>query len=360
MRVATRGVVAAPREASPPRSADPTLAVPRVVASVPRYAAVMWATALLVGLSVLLPQAPSASAQDAVANARAAIARWQGAPAAAPLRAAAARAVAAGGRAAVQELAQQLAAARRGADPADCEALAALVPAVAVEVLRRELTTGFFFVGQYRELRPLQPEVGTYFLELLLAPPDWLPRADRATLMPVLRDLYEQSPGPQTLARLRGLVAEEPDDARLDFAVACALAQWGESDLADARRRELEARAGTGKLADRLDAQQQLARLHYELRDMGRAAELQLACVKTADERGHVLAPTAYYNAACFLCLAGREADALQVLERCLEVQRSTHAALRVARSLFELDPELAAIRNTERFRELLRRAAAY
>jgi hypothetical protein len=323
----------------------------------------MWSTSLAVlvlsAQGIQEPDLPSLPA--GVAAARAAVDACLGGASDHAARGRAAVAIATAGRAAVHDLAMRIAAARAGADAVGrdgAEVLVALVPAVGVEVLRRELATGYVFAGQFDELRELMPEVGAFFAGLVVSPPEWLPEADVAIVLPVLRDVYASAPGDELRSRLRALAGDERIGAALQRSIACALAQWGEREIVDREREALAVRIAAGNGRDALAARSELAQLFYELREWARAATTQLDYLRTAEQhRRAMLRPLDYYNAACHLCLAGRAEEALRELERCVDLQRTAASRLRVDRKLFDRDPDLTVIRGTESFRELTRRA---
>ena len=216
------------------------------------------------------------------------------------------------------------------------------------------------FAGQYDDLRVLQPYVGHLYLNLLLDTPQWFPDGRRPLLVPALRDLYPDSPGEDAVQAIREIAEEEGLEAwNLRLALFCALAQWGDRELIDARIREVEGELETGDVEDRLDATRTLAQTYYTLRDHVAAARWHRQFLRGAEESGFKLVPADYYNAACCMSLNGDLESSLNELERCVELMRSgtVDSSLMLERDLFERDPEIAGVRKTARFAALLKAA---
>jgi hypothetical protein len=157
----------------------------------------------------------------------------------------------------------------------------------------------------------------------------------------------------------------EPD--RLRTELAYALAQWGDRSLVDKRIQMLEQKiaAGTAEKAtqtaieDRVKAEQELAEVHYQIRDYAKSAELYARYLR--DSEKHKLNPTAsdYYNAACNLSLAGDVEGALAELERCFAAVANDPSGRDNFRQMMEKDHDLKNARGSSRFKSIREAASA-
>ncbi len=301
----------------------------------------------------------SAQSKPTKANFERAIAAWLGSDAhEAAKRSAAVEATLAGGKAAMRHLGGIA----KKVTPTTAEGTRAeiLIRDVALGYLDRESNSGMFYAGQYEALDPLQPAIGRMFLQLVIETPDWFPDNLRVSVVPALRDLFPEAPTEAQREDLREIaIDEDHEPANLRWALACALAEWGDRSLVEPRLRELEESAGKRQNGDELYFVHQLAFLHYQLREYGTAAKVWLEYLRGREAIDSVPPPLDYYNAACSLSLSGRIKDALAELERCAtrQVSDEVDESQRVERKLFDHDPELRAVRPTKKFRELVKRA---
>jgi len=239
-------------------------------------------------------------------------------------------------------------------------ALESLIAAAALDAIDRARESKMVYAGQYDDLRLLQPYAGRLYLRLLLDPPAWFRDDRRVTVVPALRDIFVESPGDDVVARVRDLAEDraiEPWDLRM--ALVGALAQWGDRELAVEREKALIAELETGDDEDRVATLRQLTDFEYQLRDYPQAATRYREYTELAHEVGVSLQPLDYYNGACYLSLTGELEPALDELGKCVELMASGNVdpSHMIERRLFERDPELANVRNTERFSQLFRRA---
>ncbi|HLQ38639.1 MAG TPA: hypothetical protein VK348_12600 [Planctomycetota bacterium] len=251
---------------------------------------------------------------------------------------------------------------RAATDPASkrTKGTLALAVHVSLEFLKRQTGSKMTFAGQYDPLRPLQPFAGKLFTRLLLDSPQWFPSTHRVQLVPALRDLFPEPPGDELIAGAVSLVENEdlePKDLRR--ALACALHQWGRKQYVQPDLDRWQKQSSEGDPEDRALALRNLAELHYQLRDYRAAAATYMTLVALAESSGVPLWPTDYYAQACTLSLASEAERALAALEKCAELQASpsVDASVKLERSLWEQDPELALVRGTERFKKAFAKA---
>ncbi len=281
------------------------------------------------------------------------------------LRTAAAAAVLDEGAPALRRLERRLsevgpAAAETAAERTHRQRLESLAVAVSLGFLERAIDSEMVYAGQYEPLRALAPYSGRLFLNLLLQTPDWFPDNRRLQLVPALRDLFPESPGSVPVARMRDLAADTRTESfALRLVLGYALAQWGDPELADRRLAELESEKERGRGSDRLDALRSIADFHYNMRDYRRAARAHRAFLEESADSDFGLVPADYYNAACCLNLAGDLPAAIEMMDRCFDLQTSPHVdqSVKLARKLFENDPEIAPLRATPRFQRQLEQA---
>jgi len=267
--------------------------------------------------------------------------------------------VCASGEAAIGALAQRI---RRA--PTDAvrlrQGLDGVLTSVGVEFLEREGARGVIFAGQFDPLRPLQPWVGQLYLKLLLDPPDWFPDTERARLVPALRDLFPEPPPTEDISRIEALaddVAREPEVLRLQLSFA--LAQWGQPERAERVLADLRRQCADPDPDARLYPLHFLADVHYQMRAYAKAQAVHAQYLSLAQEREHPVRPIDFYNAACCANLAGDLEQAVAWLRRCAALQGSDEvdASLKLERSMFLEDPELAMVRQDARFAEIFRTA---
>jgi len=255
-----------------------------------------------------------------------------------------------------------LSAAHAGAadDPARRKAIEQAERDFALAFLKLQRATNITFRGQYEPLAMLQPRVGEFFFTLLLEPPDWFPTTQRIELVPALRDLQPRIPA---AARVDAIVRLADDERRepepLRRALAALLWQW---DLKEQGQREiarLTAETADGAADDRLAALLALADFHNQLRAYKAAAATYRAAMVLAKASKLTLKPLTWYSAACVHALAGDVERGLAAVEQCATLLASPDldSSLRLPRTMFDTDPELAALRGDPRFAAALQRA---
>lgn len=237
--------------------------------------------------------------------------------------------------------------------------LRSLLVQVTLEHLRRTYKSGMVFVGQYDGLQALQPWVDPFLFELLLDTPEWYPFTFRVRLVPAIRDLQRTLPDAERVAAVLAMVEDEREPTDLRQALAAMLWQWGKKKPAEAFVRDLQRATTEGDGEDRVNATLQLADYYNLLRDYPRAAGAHRAAQALARGADYQLRPVAWYSAACVHALAGQKELGMKALERCARMHASPDLdrSLRLERSLFEKDPEIALLRADQRFAGLLRLA---
>lgn len=235
--------------------------------------------------------------------------------------------------------------------------LRSLMVQVTLEHLRRTYKSGMVFVGQYDGLKPLQPWVDPFLFELLLDTPEWYPFTFRVRLVPAIRDLQRTLPGEDRVRAVLELVEDDREPTDLRQALAAMLWQWGKKKPAEAFVQELQRATTEGDGEDRVNATLHLADYYNLLRDYKRAAGAHRAAQALARGADYEMRPIAWYAAACVHALAGQKELGMKALERCAQMHASPDLdrSLRLERSLFEKDPEIALLRADERFAALLR-----
>jgi hypothetical protein len=255
-------------------------------------------------------------------------------------------------------LGAELAAVRATPTVPRAKAVRGLVTHVALEVMRRQRATGITFQGQYAGLQPLQPEVGEFLFELLLATPDWFPTTHRIHVVPALRDLQANRPD---AARVEGIVRIVENDAiepeSLRRALAALLWQWGDKKHAQDFVQALVKATGEGDGSERVLSTLELADYYTALREYKQAAGAHRAAQVLASRSGVTLKPVSWYAAACVFALQGDTEHGIAAIEECVRQLASPHldSSLRLPRTMFDSDPELANLRAHARWNELMR-----
>lgn len=226
--------------------------------------------------------------------------------------------------------------------------------------LEQQRKTEMVFVGQYDALARLQPFVGELLFQLLLETPDWYPLTFREHLIAPLRDLQPKPPQPDRLAATRKLCAAvEVEPEALRRLVAAMLWQWGEPAAGKAVVARLQQATTEGEAEDRLLATLALADYQVLLRDYKAAASTHRAAQALARSCDVPLRPAALYAAACVHALLGEVDRGIDALDRCATLLASPHldTSLRIKRTLFDNDPELALLRQDPRFAAIVEKA---
>ena len=256
-------------------------------------------------------------------------------------------------------LGEQMAAAGAASNTRRGKGLNSLSVQAALEFLRRTHKSGMTFVGQYDPLRGLDRFAADLLFKLLVDTPEWYPLTFRVRLVPALRDVQLRSP---TIGRLDSIIAIVEDDREttaLRNGLAAALWQWGKPEYAKRVLKRLIAETAEGDGEDRVGATLVLADYYNVLRDYKSAARTHRAARALAKGSGVELPPIAFYSAACVQALSGDVDAGMESLEICARMHASPNLdrSLRLKRSLFEKDPEIASLRENERFAALLKLA---
>ncbi len=248
---------------------------------------------------------------------------------------------------------------KASSDPKRTDALLALIGHVGHRWLAKVEKTEMFYPGQYDDLKVLMPEIGAFYLELLLQTPEWFPYNERGKVIAPLRDLYPKGPDRVTLDRVLTMAQNELEPEALRVGLAQALAQWGNRKLIKVKIRALEKRSRSEDEETSILGLRELAQTYYDIRDYSVAAVTNREFISKAEAANYYLVPVHYYNAACCMCLSGDRRSALEYLRRCLVINDSPKidSSMRLKRKLFERDPEIALVRKTKGFEAMLDRA---
>lgn len=237
--------------------------------------------------------------------------------------------------------------------------LRSLCTQVTLEHLRRTYNSGMTFVGQYGELNEMQPFARDFIFELLLETPEWYPLTFRVRLVPALRDIQLKSPSVERLDGIIKIVEDEQETTGLRNSLAAALWQWGKPKHARQIISKLMSDTADGDGEDRVNAMLILADYYTVLRDYKSAARAHRTAQALAKHAKVELPPIAFYSAACVHALQGDVDNGIKSLEVCARMHASPDLdrSLRLERSLFEKDPEIAVLRKDKRFAALLQMA---
>jgi hypothetical protein len=235
-----------------------------------------------------------------------------------------------------------------------------LVVHCTLEFVRRQRKSGMHFEGQYAPLRAVQPMAGEFLFGLLLDTPDWFPHTHRVHLVRPLRDLQPAPPAEPRLQRVMALAADaarEPEDLRR--ALAAMLWSWGHKEPAKEHLTGLLLQSADGDPADRVRALGELAAFQYELLDYRSAAATHRSLAALATSSGIALKPIDLYSAACVHALVGDVERGIAALQRCalLLASPDVDSSHKLARELFDNDPELAPLRRDPRWRGIVEQA---
>jgi hypothetical protein len=236
----------------------------------------------------------------------------------------------------------------------------ALVGHFTLGYMHRQRATKITFQGQYGALARLQPVAGDFLFGLLLETPDWYPTTHRIQLVAPLRDLQPRLPEAaraDAVERVAENTAVEPENLRR--ALAALLWQWGRKQTAQAIVQRLVTATGEGAAEERVQTTLELADFWCQLREYKQAAGSHRAAQVLAKENGVGLRPIAWYAAACVHALLGDVERGLAAIDECAALLASSDldASLRLPRSMFDNDPELAPLRGLPRWEQAMRRA---
>jgi hypothetical protein len=229
-----------------------------------------------------------------------------------------------------------------------------------LDFCRRQRETNITFDGQYSALMPLQPYAGDLMFSLLLETPDWFPHNHRNQLIRPLRDLQPKAPPSSRLdAAIRLVEDEAVEPEGLRRAVAALLWQWGTKRHAQAFVDKLVVASGEGDAEDRVQASLELADYLCLLREYKQSASAHRAAQALAKGADVTLKPIAWYAAACVHALLGDAERGIVALDTCADLLASPHldSSLRLPRTMFDEDPELALLRRDARFALILQKA---
>jgi hypothetical protein len=181
-------------------------------------------------------------------------------------------------------------------------------------------------------------------------------------LVAPLRDLQPRVPDAARLAavvRVAENAAIEPEDLRR--ALAALLWQWGHKQCAQSIVQQLVTATGEGDAEERVQTTLELADFWCQLREYRQAASAHRSAQVLAKEAHLALRPVAWYAAACVHSLLGDVERGLAAIEQCAALLASPDldSSLRLPRTMFDRDPELALLRAQPRWEAAMRRAFA-
>jgi hypothetical protein len=220
--------------------------------------------------------------------------------------------------------------------------------------------SGVVYRGQYLGLEPIQPFAVETLFDLLLRTPDWFDDTWRIHLVPAIADLQKTQPEPSLLLGVVDIVENvDIEPATLRNALATLLWQWGRKEFVEARARELRDQSGEGDAEDRVLAFRELSDLWYRVNEPKRAASTHAAMTALADSAQLELLPTDWYWGACYNALCGKLDAGFAALSRCADLQASDRVdtSRKLPHVLWQVDPDIAALRADVRFVPILLRA---
>ncbi|MBL8748841.1 MAG: hypothetical protein JNK78_06750 [Planctomycetes bacterium] len=243
--------------------------------------------------------------------------------------------------------------------PARCKAIESLATHAVVEFVRRQHRAGVRYAGQYAALAKLEPFAGELLFSLLLETPAWFPHTHRARLVPALRDLFPRAPSEARLAQIAALAKSSIEPEELVRALDGLSWQWGDKQAAQARIDELKRASAEGDVEERVRVMLDLAELWYDLREYRSAAATHRAVLALANGSAVLLKPAHHYASACAHALSGDVEQGIAALQRCAAAQTDprTDASHRVARTLWEKDPEIVVLRGDPRYAKIFAEA---
>ena len=224
--------------------------------------------------------------------------------------------------------------------------------------LRKKIDSNAIFAGQYAELRDFHPEVTDLLLRWAKEAPREVanPETFRTACLRALRDtLSAEQANDRVRADLKEIVGKAQQGRNQDFFVTavCALQQYGDSSLFDKMKEGVQKQAETGTDEQKAQATNMLAELHYQARKYEDAANYYKAFVAIMEKSPEPAQgmPTFVYNTACSLALADKKDEAMQYLEKALEISAKSDRPL--TKVLIDTDHDIESLRQDPRFTAL-------
>jgi tetratricopeptide (TPR) repeat protein len=260
------------------------------------------------------------------------------------------------GKSGIAELAAARNAARKANDKKRLLAVQSLIGHLGIRWFDKVEKSKLVFAGQYNDLQPLMPDIGDYYFTLLVQTPEWFSINERIKVIPALRDLYPKGPDDVTLDRVEMMATDEKEPAHLRVGLAYAMAQWGHRKLIKSKIHALQKKSRGDNEEIAIFALRDLSEIYYKIRDYSVAAVSYREFIERSEKADEYLVPVHYYNAACCMCLSGDRRSAMEYLRRCLKLNNSSKvdSSVRMVRSQFENDPEIALVRSAKGFKELM------
>lgn len=239
------------------------------------------------------------------------------------------------------------------------KAIESLATHTVVEFVRRQHRAGVRHAGQYTPLAKLEPFAGELLFSLLLETPAWFPHTHRVRLVPALRDLFPRAPSEARLVQVAALAKSSIEPEDLVRALDGLSWQWGDKQPAQARIDELKRASAEGDVEERVRVMLDLAELWYDLREYRSAAATHRAVLALANGAAATLKPAHHYASACAHALSGDVDQGMAALQRCAAAQTDpgTDASHRLAKTLWDRDPEIALLRSDPRYAKIFAEA---
>lgn len=224
--------------------------------------------------------------------------------------------------------------------------------------VRKRTETNAIYAGQYTELRDFQPEAGALLLRWGKdAPRDGgQPEQFRTACIRALRDvLTPEEANDAVRAALKEIAGKAQAARNQDWftTTVCALAQFGDASLFDQIKAGVQKQAESTNEQEKMQATNMLAELHYQARKYDDAATHYKAFVAMVEKQPDATQglPTLVYNTCCSLALAGKTDEAMQYLEKALDVGAKTAQPL--TKVLLDTDHDIESLRKDPRFQAL-------
>jgi len=224
--------------------------------------------------------------------------------------------------------------------------------------VRKKVESNAIYAGQYAELKDFYPEAGDLLLRWAKEAPREVanPEQFRTACLRALRDtLAADAATDRVRADLKEIAAKAQQGRNQDFFITavCAMQQYGDGSIFEKMTAGLQKQAEAGSDEEKAQATNMLAELHYQARKYEEAANHYKAFVAMIEKSPQPAAgmPTFIYNTACSLALAGKTDEAMQYLEKALEISAKSDRPL--TKVLLDTDHDIESLRKDPRFQPL-------
>lgn len=227
------------------------------------------------------------------------------------------------------------------------------LPAHLKKFITDNMRMGTFYRGQYDVLRRCAAPPTPWLLKWIERPPGGVYSREhfRTACMRALRDVHPKKPPKDLLPALHTIARDEEEPSEVRKEAVYILAGFGDrkpiEELVAIQKKNVDASDPRRQVSGLIG----LADIHYRLSEYKAAANLQLEAIAIY-EKGSVVASrgmqTCYYNAACFLAMAGDSDPAFVHLKKALNTGKA------FSRRALELDRDLRPLHPDPRFKKLL------